>query len=353
MSSNEISKSSVLFKELVDNGFDFLEKAIDEFDSKPKYSVVHFSTALELILKARLVHEHWALIVDGKPELKSFKQGDFKSINFSDIISRIEGILDIKIPKEAKDAFASIGAHRNRMVHFFHEVDLNKKNEKLTERIAVEQSVAWYHLQQLISKWHPVFSEYSGRIDMMNIKMQTHNSYLLAVYEQKRPGIENDKKAGKIYVECASCSHEASLLNEVHKNIYDASCKVCLYSMSLINVSCSCCEAPVKVSNEEFPGKKCQECQEEVTLVDVKNQFDTNRATYNEPCPLVINCALCLESDAVTQYDDVYFCTNCFHYDASIAICNSCDEWQLAGGDLEDSYLKGCEFCDGQGHDFD
>lgn len=80
----------LLFNELVNNAFDFLEQAISEFDKKPKYSVVHFCTAIELILKARLVHDHWSLIVDGTPNISKFKDGSFKSINFNELMPRIE-----------------------------------------------------------------------------------------------------------------------------------------------------------------------------------------------------------------------------------------------------------------------
>uniref|UniRef100_E6QVY9 HEPN domain-containing protein n=1 Tax=mine drainage metagenome TaxID=410659 RepID=E6QVY9_9ZZZZ len=50
-------KKNVNFGKLVDNAFDFLDKAGREFKSEPKYSVIHFYAALELFLKARLLHE--------------------------------------------------------------------------------------------------------------------------------------------------------------------------------------------------------------------------------------------------------------------------------------------------------
>lgn len=58
---------NVDFGKLVENAFDFLDKAGREFENEPKYSVIHFYAALELFLKARLLHEHWTLILT-KPE---------------------------------------------------------------------------------------------------------------------------------------------------------------------------------------------------------------------------------------------------------------------------------------------
>ena len=51
------------FERLVENALDFLVCAIEEFQVAPKYSVIHFSAAVELFLKARLMAEHWSLVV--------------------------------------------------------------------------------------------------------------------------------------------------------------------------------------------------------------------------------------------------------------------------------------------------
>ena len=55
--------SDELFDSLVLNAFDFLERAVRELEKSPKYSVLHFFNSIELLLKARLLKEHWALVV--------------------------------------------------------------------------------------------------------------------------------------------------------------------------------------------------------------------------------------------------------------------------------------------------
>ena len=70
------------FSLVVENAFDFFKKSLEEFDKEPKYSVIHFHAAVELIMKARLLWEHWTLIIT-RPEtanLKSFRSGDFQSV---------------------------------------------------------------------------------------------------------------------------------------------------------------------------------------------------------------------------------------------------------------------------------
>ena len=51
---------------LVENAFDFFLEAIESLQGqntrKVKYAVLHLTSAVELVLKARLVKEHWTLI---------------------------------------------------------------------------------------------------------------------------------------------------------------------------------------------------------------------------------------------------------------------------------------------------
>ena len=57
---NEIGamKGDDLAKKLVLNGFDFLTEAIASLEGKPKYSIINFYSAVEIFIKARLLHEH-------------------------------------------------------------------------------------------------------------------------------------------------------------------------------------------------------------------------------------------------------------------------------------------------------
>ncbi|MEQ4691025.1 hypothetical protein [Providencia manganoxydans] len=60
----ETQNNEQLFNSLVLNAIDFLYSSIDNLDKRPKNSIVDFYTAIELFLKARLMLEHWTLILD-------------------------------------------------------------------------------------------------------------------------------------------------------------------------------------------------------------------------------------------------------------------------------------------------
>src|SRR4051812_40197396 len=107
---------------LVDNAVDFLETATNEFEERPKYSVIAFHSAVELFLKARLLHEHWSLVVSKNPDIGSFDDGDFQSVTFEEACQRLAKIVGSGLSDHALRSFNEIRKHRNKMVHFFHEV---------------------------------------------------------------------------------------------------------------------------------------------------------------------------------------------------------------------------------------
>ncbi len=51
--------------------------------------------------------------------------------------------------------------------------------------------------------------------------------------------------------------------------------------------------------------------------------------------------------DSVVKHHNFYICIECISVANNIAYCESCNEAQLGGGNLEYSYQTGCEFCDG------
>jgi hypothetical protein len=56
------------FVSICENGLGFVSKAIDQLwnEGSPdalKYSVINFYSGVELLLKARLMREHWSLVV--------------------------------------------------------------------------------------------------------------------------------------------------------------------------------------------------------------------------------------------------------------------------------------------------
>jgi hypothetical protein len=116
-----VRPTPIHFESLANNAFDFLQKPFAEVGTEPKYSVIHFYTGAELIFKARLLHEHWALVVTKVEEasLAKFNSGNFKSVTLQQAANRLRDIAEESFSREMNEsALRKLGQHRNRIVHF-------------------------------------------------------------------------------------------------------------------------------------------------------------------------------------------------------------------------------------------
>jgi len=343
-----------LLSNLIDNGFDFLEKGIDQFKDDPKYSVINFCAAVELLLKARLMHEHWSLVVsspnNSHPNIQKFRSGDFKSINFTDLVPRIEAVTGEKIPKDATIAFKRLADHRNKMIHFFHEAHFALASGKLLEEIAIEQCNCWFYLRRLLEKWQTIFSDDWERIAKINYKMKSHDIYLNTVYDRISDDLENDKKKGIIFSICNRCSKNASEETQVTDFLYQYNCRVCLYQANILKVPCQAdgCENILAISDDPFQEFICASGHT-FNLGELSDLLDSDPATPDNYFEQVDkNCAICLGLNTVVEHEANYICTACLHVSGDIEYCGWCGEGQIGGGSLENSHYSGCEFCEGQ-----
>ncbi|WP_370212807.1 hypothetical protein [Roseovarius sp.] len=128
-------KLNAALRDLSESAFDFPERSVDEIVTHPKYSVIHFATAVELILKARLMREHWTLVVERASDvtLDDFLTGKAKTVSQADAIKRLKNACGENIPSDAATQFGKIAAHRNRMIHFLHEAGRKEADGTLTE----------------------------------------------------------------------------------------------------------------------------------------------------------------------------------------------------------------------------
>lgn len=109
----------------VNIGLEFIGEALRELcldDSQRdlKYPTLHLSTGIELILKERLLREHWTLVFE-KPEQASkadYDSGNFTSASFSSCIKRLTEICDIHINEKDKHHLRQFRDKRNRIEHF-------------------------------------------------------------------------------------------------------------------------------------------------------------------------------------------------------------------------------------------
>jgi len=74
--TQEKRSNDELFDALVRNALEFVSTSIGHLQHKPKNAIVDLYTAVELFLKARLMKEHWTLVLSS-PESGDLQKGIF------------------------------------------------------------------------------------------------------------------------------------------------------------------------------------------------------------------------------------------------------------------------------------
>lgn len=338
-----------IFDSLTRNAFDFLERGIEEFDKAPKYSVIHFCAAVEMLLKARLMKEHWALIVS-KPEqanLAKFIAGDFASVTLEDSRSRLRDVAGEDIGDDAHGSFRAMANHRNKMVHFFHpELD---GDEKAKAQIVAEHCRAWFHLHRLLIRWNNYFRDFGKEVARANRAMKGHRKYLGAKFKALKTELEAIRKAGKTLRSCSACAFKAAVPEDIDSQISSLRCMVCDHTETQVQMDCPHCEKPIVIANEGF--SSCEHCGGRIEPENLFEALEDHDAAHMaardgdaswEPA----NCGDCEGYHTVVRREHHYFCTNCFQVSSHVESCGWCNESNT--GDMENSFWDGCEHCDGK-----
>ena len=338
---------------LVRNAIDFLRKSVDELEKSPKYSVIHFYAAIELFLKARLLAEHWTLIlsdinrVQKKQDetiLSKFEAGDFVSVSLKKCRDRLRDTCDVQMPVKAFEYFDKVRQHRNKMVHFYHP-DYSETTSLAT--IVPEQWSAWYHLRRLIvDEWWDHFHHYQKEIEELHDLVHGNWKYLEAKYNEIKPQIESEKRAGVTFYKCSLCGYESTKVEDLYGLVYSKSCKVCHNQDNKIHIPCPECENEIIIEDQGIG--ECSQCGFETDFDFLLSKI----GPYQDPKedPEVAYCAECEHSEPsvipIGEYDEEGLCLNCNTLHGYKGQCHYCGEL-VAGMDLEASYSIGCIFCKG------
>lgn len=343
-----------MLKHLVGNAIDFLSKSISELQQYPKYSVINFHSAIELFLKARLMAEHWSLIVSPKrePDWIEFQQGKFLSVTLEESTQRLDKIAQSGLSSKQIDAFRSVSKHRNQMVHFFHEAETSAADERRVRGIVKEQLKAWYFLHDLLlGQWKSVFEEWSTQISDIDVKLREHHEFLKVVFDELKPAIAELENKGYEFQKCPSCGFTAEQHDIELNELYLSECLVCGLKENCIRVACKECDDGILLFHGE-PSATCSSCDEEHGGNTLLEEFVDDTEAYlaakdGGDYPFPINCGECCGYETVVEVgENEFLCTECFAVTDSYGVCEWCNDesTNLSEGTM----WSGCEFCDGR-----
>lgn len=337
-----------IFDSLTRNAFDFLGRGISEFDTAPKYSVIHFCAAVEMLLKARLMKEHWSLIVS-KPEqanLAKFMDGDFASVTMEEARARIRNIAGEEIADDAFNSFRTLANHRNKMIHFFH-ADVESDGEAKAQIVA-EHCRSWFHLHRLLNRWDAYFRDFSTEISRADRSMKAHRKYLSAKFKALKPELDASRKAGDKPKVCSACGFKAAVPDTLDAQIATLRCLVCDHTETQVEIACPHCNQAVVIASEGYA--TCGHCNGSIEpehLVDALTDHDAAHIGIVDGDDQweQANCGSCDGYHTVIRRGEKYFCASCFDLNDQIEQCEWCYEPNT--GDMEFSHANGCGQCEG------
>lgn len=350
-----------VFNLLTKNAFDFLETGIMEFDDNPKYSIVHFSTAIEMFLKARLAHQDWKLLFSNqdKADWNKFKTGDFHAINTEEankIIKTTEP--NNKLIIDAHISFRSLSNHRNKIIHFYHHG--LESSQETKEKIISEYCNSWISLRALLTKqWERAFAKFKRDIKSADCLIKQKRNYLGDKFNRIKHEIES-----KDPEECPACGygsliHDSAMLSKFGLGI--RTCAVCDYQKRILDsfdAHCpECGESPLIQHHDQWI---CRQCKSPIDDIHKSKEYKEKiekkayRCIHYNDFPERIDCQTCDGTGTVlrlpTGRDDVtdkdtylYLCTNCFEISQNCWSCENCGILYLDDGRFREPF--GCSSC--------
>lgn len=331
-----------MFDALVSNGLEFVEASIEELlANRQTFSVAHFATGVELLLKARLFKEHWTLVAADPHGCAwtGLKDGTVSTTPASDLCDALTRVTGTPLADE-KVTFKGIFDHRNRALHFIPSPD--------RAGVAAEQCSAWYSLHNLLTharRWGQHFEPYADRVRAIDARMLEYRPYLQARFDAQSTRLAGLDKAGRVF-ECPACHFRSAVLPDKARMISAFECPVCNAEDYVALVSCG-----ARIPLEEIP-LDCS-CGGEHDREELLEALDPTPSlgpkdslTYEADRGY---CGECLDLEiSVAPQAGGYVCVNCgVEFEAAaISRCDWCNEtW--ANYDTEFSYYTGCEWCDG------
>ena len=344
-----------MFDAVVKNAIDFIDASLDNLSSRPKNGIVDFYTAIELFLKARLMAEHWSLIVSrvDLASLSSFSVGDFHSVYLEDAAKRLKDIVGEAIEEKALNNFKALAEHRNQIVHFAH-TDYPDVNG-IKAGVVIEQWISWYYLHELLTiKWKDTFKVYIAEFERLNARIVAEKAFIQSRYNDLQPTIQEMQKKGSIFVDCGSCQTNAGLVSETPAWGSSYVCMVCQKAGIAVKstaekISCDKCRNEFEFFNSTV--KSCPHCAEYLDtdkLISLcKTKYTTGDEWWDEETPCAAYCHECRHpKPSVFYIDGLWSCVSCFDRGWQAIECPHCTEFVT--GDMDTIKYFACCKCEGE-----
>ncbi|MET7284676.1 hypothetical protein [Streptomyces sp. NPDC005573] len=164
----------------VRNGMDYLLSTVTHLtegeqppgDRDLKYAVLHLHAATEVLLKARLVREHWSLVFNdpGKATETKFDEGDFNSVTVDASMDRLRDIVGLDIGQTNRTAIKDLSKTRNAFTHYGHTAPAFAVEAQITRVLGFLLDFIERHLYDPRST-SQFGEEYNGIMEQIRVRL--------------------------------------------------------------------------------------------------------------------------------------------------------------------------------------
>lgn len=198
---------------LYDNARAFIESAVEYARlNRPEqwtFAIVHLTTSLELILKARLALEDpQHLARDAKTVIteKQFDEGEFFSVGIDESIERLDRICKISLTKRQRTAIKTLQNLRNRTVHY-----INPTSNEL--KIAIASGINLF-----IDINNTEFSDhdpsYAKTMSQLIVELREYDEFVKERFNSISEQLRSSSRPRTHYTdECSVCSQDATIID--------------------------------------------------------------------------------------------------------------------------------------------
>ena len=248
-----------------------LSKSDGPSDEHVKHGTINLAFGVELLLKERLIREHWTLIFQNVDKAEKYKlqSGDFTSTGFKEALTRVERVCGIAIDSQNRKALIKLNYTRNKFVHF-----------GKADSVFAIKNIAAHVLDFVVDFMEDlIINNENDNIESMIFSIRNKLGEF-EEFSKKRKEKIKDNLAEAIGVElCPGCLEETLMLGDG-----DPTCPFCNWT-----------DSPL-----------------ETALTYLKMFLNTTRYDEKDICePIVRYCPICSEEAVIEHVDSDHLCFGC------------------------------------------
>ena len=282
---------------LLENALDFLLSAAeavrrDEGPRSLKESVLHLANGIELLVKARLVREHWSLIFSNinQASVEELAKADFASVDFPTAVKRLEQIAGVTIDKSVLSHIDSLRKLRNQITHFTAPLDSTQTKSLVAKSMTF--GVEFCDEQDMVA------TDVASKIGEIHVNLTELQEFV----DARMKSISGEWKGAGIW-ECPECWQEALVIDGG-----EVDCKYC---------KCTFDPSEMASSHSEESVEDCPECGGEQTFAFILYNNDAGGwlcFSCGEGGADYDHCMRCDSMESFSRSEDFKVCSSCWSH---------------------------------------